>query len=444
MKNSFEFAPEEGAPINEQGEGKSLEASKRVTFPHGEEAIRLYKKEYGDNPEEIGEVKDIFDTFFDQYVANIALYKSERGATLPYTRINVIDFAKALYEKYTGKKAVVKPPENGKGTTVETDQKRIKREFVFPGAPLRQAENGPFHYVEEAMHQLVMNLPAALEDLRNGREPDSLEIFTMGTPMNELGTMTPEFFENLKKDPTAEMGNVFAEFIQKNGLAKMNENEKLNIELYGLSWGSSLAAVTGEKLLENEVFTQERDPARNKAMVTIRAQAPVSLGRSMIKKLQIPLGFAADGIASIIREKYGRNLFNKTPKFMEQLNAVLEERGIGKNTSEEQNKMKSAGMKAIRISLSNEVELKPETKVNEIYGLRDMTTYSPGLNAEAKEARERRPVFSPDSLAQNLIEPERKNSRTFAVDTFHMPPWFRKQELKRIKKAAAALNSLKP
>ena len=217
----------------------------RMAFPWGEEAIEIYKKEYGNNPDEIETVRKILDIFFNQEVENIALYESKEGATLPYTRISVGDLAKALYEKQTGKKAEIKTEENG--TMVESDKRHIRREFVFPGGPLSQIDNGLFHYVEEAIHQCMMHLPVALEDLRNGREPETHEIFTFGTPINEFGTMSPQFFEALKVDPTGTMSKVFAEFIEKNGLVKNNIEDQLNIELYGLS---SLSCVFQEETVK--------------------------------------------------------------------------------------------------------------------------------------------------------------------------------------------------
>lgn len=443
MKNRFEFsggediAPEEGFPDKKE-DVEVQEASRRIIFPHGEFGIEEYKKEYGNNPEEIEKVKDIFDTFLNQEIANTALYKSEKyDAVFPYTRINIKDFAKALYEKHTGTNAEVKTRESG---NVITEQKRISREFVFPGAPLnpKMLDNGPFHFVGESMHQCIGRLPAALEKIKNGEDPDEFEIFMLGTPVNELGTMSPEFLENLKKNPTTAMSDAFAEFIEKKGMEKDNTNDKLDIELYGISWGAGVAAVTGEKLLETGAFTQDPEKSRDENLpkIAIRAQNAVSLSRSKIKGPQIWLGSPANNFVS--GDKYGPTMGKNMPEFMNQVDAALEERGIYKNMSQDQQKMKKSAMLAIILSFRKGLELKPETKVSEVYGLHDLTTKTGSLTSEVKKQME----LHHDSLGQNLAKPQRENSRVFGVETFHEVPWFRENELKRIRKAAMELGEL--
>lgn len=444
MKNRFEsnsgewVAPEENIHVEQEGV-ELQEASRRITFPHGEAALKLYEKEYGNDPKELKEVRDIFEAFFNQEVANIKVYFSEKfGAAFPYTRIDMSNFAKALYEKYTGAKAGIKPLENEKDIS-EGEQKRIDREFIF-GSFLVTTNGNPFTFVEEAIHQCVERFPAALEKIKNGEEPDAFEIFTLGSPTNEIGTMSPKFFEDLKKEPIVELSKVYSEFIEKNGIKKDNPNDKLNLELFGISMGGGIAATTGEKLLENNGFTQDREESIKKGLphVVIRSEVPVSLGRSKIKPFQIPAGFITDSIIGLVNNPYGRTVAFAEPKFMEQLNIVLAERGIAKNMTGDQKKMKNEALHALIFGLGKGLTLKPDTKVNEIYGLRDLTAYTPSLVKEAKEQMK----SHGGSLGQSMVQPQREGSRVFAVKQSHVRPFFRSSELKRIRKAAMELGKL--
>ena len=429
--------------ILKQENSESQEVSRQMKFPYSEGAIKLYEKEYGDNPEEIKRVRDIFDAFFNEEISNIKLYESERyGAAFPYTSIDIGSFAKILYEQYAGRKAeITSSREKIDGEkNHEKEPRKIDREFVFPGAPFSRNDAGPFHYVEEAMHQCVQRLPTALKNLQDGKEPDEFEIFTFGLPTNELGSMSPDFFEKLKKEPIVELGNILAEFIEKNGIAKENPDDKLNIELFGISMGAGLAAITGEKLLETGMFTQDDKQFLEDGLprIKIRAQSFVSGSRSKIKKSQIPLGFAADVIATLMSNSYVHTMKSIEPKFIKQMYAILAERGILENKSEDQKKMKNESMRAMISALGKGLILKPETNINEIYGLKDMTTYTSSLSNEAKKQKESYAGF----LGQNLVKPRRENSRVFAVDTMHMPPFFRLNELKRIRRAANELDNL--
>lgn len=417
---------------------KTKEKPEQITFPHAEYGLKLYEKEYGNNPEEIKRVKEIFDTFLNQEIENIKIYNSEKfGVSLPYTSINAGDFAKKFYEKYTGEKAEIKTPKES--LVVEGNKKHISNEYMFPGAPLNMEllDNGPFHYVGESMRQCIEKLPAALEKIKNGEEPDEFEVFTMGTPINELGKMSPGFLEIFKKNPTGVMSEVFAEFIKKNSETKYNMG-KLDIELFGISWGGGVASIAGEKLLETGEFTQDSEESEEKGIpkIAIKAQNPVSLSRSKIKGPQIWFGSPLNDPVS--GDQYGPTMGKENPEFAKQINKILEKRGIYANKSEEQQKMKKKAMLDIILSFRKGLKLKPETKITEIYGLHDLTTKTSSLTKEVKEQMK----SHPDSLGQNLAKPQRENSRVFGADMFHEFPWFRETELRKIKKAAEKLEEL--
>lgn len=137
-------------------------------------------------------------------------------------------------------------------------------------------------------------------------------------------------------------------------------------------------------------------------------------------------------------DQYGPTIGKSNPEFAKQVELKLEKRGIVVNKSEEQQKMKKKAMIDIIISFRKGLKLKPETKITEIYGLHDLTTRTSSLMREVKKQKENHP----NSLGQNLAKPQRENSRVFGVDMFHETPWFRKNELDRIKNAVEKLIEL--
>jgi hypothetical protein len=422
------------SPSTESNEKKK----EKIAFPHGEEATRLFEKEYPGNPDQVKKVEDIFNTFFKQEMENIAIYKSKEGVEYPYTNINTANLAKELYKKYSGKKL----PEN---LVVNTEQPLIKREFVLESF-LTTTNGSPFTFCEEAMHQAVMNLPRAIENLKKGIEPENVEVYTLGSPTNLLGKMTPKFYEDLKGEPFKKLGEIYAELIkEKIGSINNDSNAKTFVELYGISMGAGIAAMTGEKLLEDEKFTQEKQPndtKDKKVEIDIRAVLPVTLSRSTIKKIQIPIGFLYDSIKGLITNPYVRKVGGGEGDFIKKVNTELAKRGIHENMDKEQKEMKEKSMPRLIFALGKGLTLKPETKVNEIYGLRDSTTITPSLKFDAMVQKEEHP----DTIGSTIIPGKRDGSRTFVANATHaeIPAanFNRQSEQRRIKAAAESLDNL--
>src|SRR5262249_35928349 len=123
----------------------------------------------------------------------------------------------------------------------------IKQEFVF-GTSVTTTEGNQFNFVEEAMHQCVKYLPAALKAVNEGRNPEDREIYTLGMPTNVLGYIPLQFAYQLRCDPIGKLSEVYAELIDK----EMNKFSNLGarvVELYGVSMGASLAVRIGERLI---------------------------------------------------------------------------------------------------------------------------------------------------------------------------------------------------
>jgi hypothetical protein len=417
---------------------ESKENTGKIAFPHGEEAVRLFEKEYPENLQQIEKAGEIFKTFFEQEMKNITIFKSKEEVDFPYTHINIGELAKELYSKNSKTPLKEKLEEN-------KEKSILKKEFVFESF-LTTVNGNPFTFVEEAMHQAVMNLPRALENLKNGIEPEDMEVYTLGSPTNLLGTMTRDFYEGIKKDPFRNLGRIYAELIEEKINKELeNKKPKIYVELYGISMGAGIAAMTGEKLLENNEFTQETQPEETedrKTFLQIKAVLPVTLSRSKIKKIQIPVGFFYDSVKGLISNQYIRKIGPGEPSFIKNVNEQLAKRGIYENNSPEQKEMKSKSMPRLILALGDGLVLKEDTKVDEIYGLRDSTTSTSSLKKDAEMQKK----LHPETIGTNIIPRERENSRTFVVNASHLDIpgaiFKEKSELRRIKVAVEKLEAL--
>ena len=402
-----------------------------LKFPHAEAALDMYKKEYKDNPERLKKIREIFYTFFEQELNNTQIYKSEKfGVEFPYTKINTKELAKALYEKHI--------PGDISETSSEDAGPR-KLEFVFESF-LTTYNGNEFTFVEEAIHQAMIALPRAIEDLKEGKEIEEAEIYTLGSPTNTVGTMTEEFGEYVKNDPFGTFGKLYAEFIEEK-LTSEGDNKPRNVELFGISMGAGIAAKAGEELLEQRSTVQDQEVAKtdNLPFLQIRAEVPVAMGQSKIKKYQIPAGFAADSLVLLATKPYNRKVALGESKFMDEVNKVLEkERGIRPNMTNEQEKLKKQSLSSVVWGLGKGLTLKPETKITQVIGLKDPTMYTPKVNMKAKQHR----AEYEGNLGRNIVPEENENVRTFSADMGHTRPFFRESEFRRMEKAAIVLEGL--
>ena len=402
---------------------------REIEFPNGEAALEAYLRKYEGETERAEKIKDFLYEFLRQEIQNITVFKSEKyGAELPYTSIKIAELAKSAYQKYRG---------NLPAELAASSQAPIKQQYVI-GSAIATAEGNEFTFVEEAMSQCVKYLPTALKELQEGNEPEEREIITLGMPTNTLGSITPELGEKLATAPYDEMGKIYAELV--NYKAQSEQGKPKIIELYGVSLGSNIAIRTGEQLVEQGAGTQDFEVAKkqNLPYLEIRAEVPVSLSQSKIKKLQIPVGFLLDAahesrLPEIKRIEAGK------PPFATAVAKILADRGITEQMSDEQKKIKNKVLRNIIMKLGNKFEPKPETKITSIYGLKDLTTYTPSM---VKEAETQGKEFG-GTLGQNLLERQRPNVRSFTAEMPHLSPRFPDNELKRMRVLGIALEDLK-
>jgi len=90
------------------------------------------------------------------------------------------------------------------------------------------------------------------------------------------------------------------------------------------------------------------------------------------------------------------------------------------------------------LALGRGLALKPETKINAVRGLKDLTTYTLGFARRAKRQREEHS----GALGQHIVKGENANVRTFGVRMSHVRPFFHSKELRRIQTLVGVLENL--
>ena len=397
-------------------------------FPHADAAIEAYLKEYKAQSARAERLRAVFHEFLRQEIDNTRIFKSKKyGVQLPYTSIRVAELAKHIYSKYVQSDRVLERN--------ETPNDPVKHEFVF-GTAVTLMEGNQFNYVEEAMHQCVKYLPRALEELKEGRVAEDREILTLGMPTNVLGYISPDYAGRLARAPFKELGEVYAELVVQE-INKRPPIKRRILELYGMSLGAGLAVCTGERLIELGAVSQSHDFTERRPCLAIRAEVPVTLGPSKIKSLQIPIGFMID-VKIELSKAYVKGIHKSKPLFFNQVNAILAQRGIVKHMSSKQKWLKHKALFNIVAALQRDFEPKLETRITEVYGLKDATTFTIAM---ASEAKRRKREFA-GTLGQNMIGRKRSTSRVFIADMLHLNPRFRLNELRRMNALAFSLEAL--
>ena len=399
-------------------------------FIHGDAALALYKK-WDNVPGNTEILQDVFSEFLRQEINHIQLHDSfDRQTAFPYTYIDVGTLARSLYQDfYWPVSSDLKP-----------NHTQNKAEFIF-GSFLNTAAGNSFGFVEEAMHQVIKALPKALEDIHNGKEPQNIRIYTLGSPTNVLGKISPEELGKIQNDPFWTLGNIYAEFVEQETLNRKWATEIHNIRFFGMSMGANFAMKTAETLLKKNICTQFRSTEENKRtkpFLEINARLPVSLWTSPIKRIQIPVGFLVDGILAPLRSSYIRSIQMRDSDFTKQVWQILEVRGLKENMSEEEEKRKRKSLSSIIWSLGQDFNIPSSMKVTKVFGLQDLTTYTPSFNKKTSEHRE---DFL-GSLWQNLVSGTESNGRNFGIKTPHSFPFFRTGELKRMQKVVLTLRNI--
>lgn len=442
---SSESFPANSQP-NNQPKSKQERIRDQVVSPHIEAVLEIFQKRFKkESSVKIETIRDILYTFFEQAVLNTQIYSSEKnGASFPYTVINTGELAKLVYSHYR-----IFSPKREQSTKEKESKHRM--EFVM-GSFLDTNNGNQFTFFEEAMHQFIKQLPKALEDLEKGEEPDDNDVYVLGSPTNELGTVSMEFFDRIRKGNTfKEFGALYAEFVDSQLPKDESQRKNTSLYLYGISMGGSLATQTAEQLLAEGKVTQSYKTS-GQPFMQVRADTLPGASTSPIKKWQIPLGFLVDGVFTMATNAYTKTAILKQKEGAKAQNKVLAKRGIMPNMTLEQKKMKNEiiyggsnilsgalkGTYGVFHDLFQGIPINPDLKLTEVRAIYDPLQYSPKFSADVKAQKAKHS----NSLGENLIS-RTDGRRTFVINQAHTLVFFRENELQRIEKAASSLEKLK-
>lgn len=415
------------------------DAREKILTHHAEYAITAfekYAKENNLNLESVETVKHLFETLTEQGIRNSAVFEAkEVGASFPWTVVRVGDVAREL-QRASGKiLAVERLPQEAEPNNAD---KKAKKEFVF-GTFLNPQNGNQFCFFEEVMHQVVARLPRALEALSEGREPESDELYVLGSPSNEYGSVSKEFVEAMRGDHAFEQfGKAYAVFVDS-VLSADKENIKTDVLFSGLSMGGSLAAETAAQVLKDGTATQSQDERGSKPFLNVRLDVPTGpsdLSTSR-KRWQLPAGFAIDGLYNLLTNPYARTATFREKPFMDKVDTRMAEQGIPKNMDKEQETLKKEAISEIIGNLRDGVPLPPEVRSTEVVGMYDPTMFSTSALERAKTQREEHK----GSLGAGLVS-DTPEHRKFSIAMGHTVPFFRENEMRRIAKTANAIENV--
>lgn len=414
--------------IEASAESKTLR--ERINFPHGESYIDAVKKSFKGQPEKAEIAAEVVYAFLEEEVGNIDIFRVETpNAAFPYTVISVGDLAKRLYDKGEGSlPALQERPKAEAGR---------RQEFVF-GSFLTIGNGFTFTFVEEVMHQTFKSLPRALKDIVASREPEDIEIYTLGSPTNALGEVSEDFAKASEGDVYGTFAHAYTQFI-KTRLPEGEEASRSSICLYGLSMGGSFAAATGARLLEEGLVRQKEDISSKLPFMQIRADSPVGLRSPKFGGMQIMAGFGLDGIFKAITSPTVRRAVFGEKDFLNKVFQEIEERGITSKMSSEQVELKKRVLKLLKDQLYKGTPVVSDLKVTEVVGSKDLTLLSPALNKQAKRDKN----TSIQTLGASLVRSvSTENERVFLVNMTHTPPFYRDNEIRRVARVIETIEDL--
>jgi hypothetical protein len=206
--------------------------------------------------------------------------------------------------------------------------------------------------------------------------------------------------------------------------------------------GSSFAVGTAEHLLADESATQSPETTREKGLPFLQIRLDMPVGSSELsakrKSWQIPAGFVLDTAYTLVADPYTGPVMMNDKKFLDSATAIFVEKGMSPVMSTEQIALKKAGIKEAINSLRQGTPIPENIKVTKVVGLFDPLMYSGAFNKKIKKQRE----LQRGSLGESMIT-DAKNQNTFGIDMHHNMPYFRKNELNRLYRAAQSLQELK-
>src|SRR5260221_8281794 len=344
-------------------------------------------------------LRDLLERLTLTVVVNTEIVHGENGEAFPVSHVNITDFARSLYTDpgYSGREI---PPiqRDEQGHELRSLGTHNIVEFNFPSAPTEQ--NGhPFTFIEEVMNQTMDRLPQILKDIREGKRPQDIVVYQLGTPTNrDWGYMPPEYTAKVKEAPYASVGHTYADYIRSVLDKYSSDRPHTSVLLYGISMGAAYAGKTAEELLRKGTVTQQQDKGRSIDLpsLNILMDSPVAFNNMNISGKQLTILFLNDLTFNFMfpwnfsLSKKQEGIFNPkvllTPvlenQFLTWLDTQLRQRGIYRigeqprasedaELKKQQHQLKQEALQSLVNQIAEGVPLDPSMKVNIRRGTKD-------------------------------------------------------------------------
>lgn len=194
-----------------------------------------------------------------------------------------------------------------------------------------------------------------------------VEIIALGSPIGVGGKITDNWISHLQENGFSAYGKIYAELIGELD-GKNPDSDKSKYIFHGMSMGSPIADHTARNLPE----------LHSNIQLLLDNPAGIQGGKfSILKGLQLPLGFAAEGLFKMKTDPNVRERSNKERVFAENLKKILADKGFNLDESEGQMDLKKKVLWINVINLIKGSELDTENVRTYIRrGLYDPLTFS--------------------------------------------------------------------
>jgi hypothetical protein len=415
---------------------KGLEKRKTedIRFPAADAAARTYEKAFAGEEglsEQVTAVKEIFREFFEEQALRSELFRSsKRDAAFLHSAIDSAVLAKKLYERAAGSLPPLAAREGG-----ARHQEYIFSSFFSPKNP-----SALYVFFEQGVNQLVRELPAAFEAIGQGKEPEPHIVHYLGSPTRDLGHVSPGFVRSLEQESAFDVyGELYAELVERD-VAKGDE-----VVFRGISLGAPQALAAAKALVEAGALSQDRDADAPHLAIRIDTPPAENQTQSLPASVQVPAGFALDGIKALLSDPMSRASANPfTGSVVEDLKPLLAKQGISEEMSDADIALKKQAIQAVFDDFYKGYPVPEGLKVTEVLGTKDTTMLAPlsGARREMAKAVAEQKEAHGGSLGGAMVSTER-DRRTFAADMGHAIPNITPTVLRRLRRAAQALAALR-
>lgn len=400
------------------------------TFAQTGPLLRQYVDAHGANEHQLETIREAIEIIFEHSLRNVREYTwSKQDVRFPHTYVNLREVARDIFARKGGVTREI---------NLSVENRKVEHDFIFSSLGIRRLRGNPFEWAEFSVHEMLKRLPAALKDLREGREPPDYQISTLGYPTNEFGRVTPDFQSQLEETGLAPFRDIYAEFMKHEGLVHDN-TKPMSVTFNGISLGASVATEVAKQLVDDGTVTQEHgNHERPHLVVVMYVPAGVrSMNDWMLRQAQMILGFAGEVLYHAKLNPTFKTGGSAGETAVPDIRAALASH-LTLRMDAEQAELKDKAMRAAMRAILRGVEIPEGLKVSKITGVYDPTMYSD----VRRRALNERTDSHPNDLSRNMLPRSDENQREFAVRMPHLISFYRESEFKRFDAAAKAIDEI--